>query len=267
MQAQVRVANPTNTYRAGINAPSTATGTDVVFWAGAGPNASTNNNFVVQADGTAQITGEIRATAGYIGSKDGTTGWEFDSTTIKSVDSSLMFTANGTSGIITSTGEVPVGGGLIDVGYLETLDDGSQDTVVTTTGAPINTAPRTLTITPGYIKSDSFLTLWSTNAFEVFQTQGTNPLLSFDATKSLISTRSLIVGKAVQSLQNGVLVDDRYVSNKTLLSGLHVNGFARVRNATPTGPGTTGYFRNIYIGTSASPSANTGFEGAVYIQY
>lgn len=214
-----------------------------------------------------EVTGKITASSGYIG---GATGWIINPTNIISSNSSL--TLSGLTGIITSTGQVPVGGGLVDVGYTETYDDGTTFTTISSEGAPTNTAPRTLTITPGYIKSDSYLTLWSTNAFEVFQTAGTTPLLSFDTNKSIITSKSMVVGKAIRGQymgSNGVTVyyDDRYNSDPAQLSGFHVNGFARVRNATPTGPKTTGYFRNIYIGTSNNPGTSTGLEGAIYMQY
>lgn len=214
-----------------------------------------------------EVTGKITASSGYIG---GTTGWIINPTNIISSNSSL--TLSGQTGIITSTGQVPVGGGLVEVGYTETLDDGTTAVVSTTEGAATNTAPRTLTITPGYIKSDSFLTLWSTNAFEVFQTTGTTPLLSFDQAKSIIYSKALVIGQPIKGSymgSNGVTVyyDDRYNSDITKLSTFNINGVARVRNATPTGPKTTGYFRNIYIGTSNNPGTSTGFEGAVYMQY
>lgn len=112
-------------------------------------------------------------------------------------------------------------------------------------------------LTSGYLSSNNYMILKGQNAFQYYQNE--NLVASFGTDGVVIPGSSITTGIVSTLGQTN--------STKGNLSSLNINGYARVRNATPTGPSTTGYFRNIYIGTSSSIGSGTGYEGAIYIQY
>ena len=106
------VKDATNNYQLGIAIPANGTASSKILYAG----QIGTPNFFVTAGGTlnatgAIISGNIKATSGYIGSTDGTTGWTITSSGIQ--DSTGTITLNGTTGTITGA---TITGGVVQTG-------------------------------------------------------------------------------------------------------------------------------------------------------
>ena len=86
---------------------------------------------------------------------------------------------------------------------------------------------------------------------------GSSAVINTDIT--FLNSSSVILGSGSGVTSSGATDTSSHV---------YINGFARVRNATPVGSGTGSYVRNTYVNTAApSQSSSSGFIGDLWVQY
>jgi hypothetical protein len=227
---------------------------------------SISPDFYIDPSGKMTATGATITSAGY----------RTNGSYIKldgSIDSIIVYGLATNHPGATQTFTAQVTGGAIQGAY-------SGNTVDVTTKT-------TTTFNSGNIDTDGFLSVAATKGFQVFnRSAGANsaPMLSIDPTGayttfqefrdgvnnvnnfpsfvvntdiSFLNSRSVILGSGY-GLSNG---------SATESSGyVYINGYARVRNASPVGYGTLGYVRNTYVSDRApSQSANSGFVGDLWV--
>ena len=256
----------TNTnYTVGMSVPS-ATG-DKVFWAG---DAKSTANFYVDTTGKMYATGAVISSKGSL-----TTGNSYvkidgdaDNLTIYG----LAPNHPGASQTFTAT----ITGGAIQSAYSATIADVTTKT--------------TTTLNSGNISTDGFMSVVATKGFQVFGSAisaNAAPMISIDPTGTYTTfqeTRdgilntyngsAFVTNTAVSFLNSGsvILGSGSGISGGSASSDatsyVYVNGYARIRNATPVGSGTGSYVRNIYISSAATtPSSTTGFVGDLWVTY
>jgi hypothetical protein len=245
-------------YTVGMSVPSAAG--DKVFWAGASKSSA---NFYVDTTGTMNATGAVISSKGSLGTGsyvkiDGAA----DNLTIYG----LATNHPGASQTFTAT----ITGGAIQSGYSATIAD-----VTTKTTTILNS---------GNISTDGFMSVVATKGFQVFGSAvsaNAAPMISVDPTGSYTTftesgtstNTSAFVSNTNVSFLNSTSV---ILGSGTGLSGgtagetgtsyVYVNGWARIRNSTPTGYGTGSYIRNTYVSTVApSQSSTGGFVGDLWV--
>jgi len=255
---------PTIFLNSGTNYVGITTGTlsNTVLWAGSSFSSRDTAKFRVNGDGTLYATGAtIQSNNGsnnaYYVKLDGTN------------DQLLIYGLPATNPGSSQTFTASITGGAIQGSYAATQTKA--------------TTPYMLTAKAGNISSSSFLSLVSPIAVQIFGTSDTVPMASFDPSGGY-TTFTETGGSSLTGSSAVINTDIAFLNSSSVILGsgsgvtsgvatdssshVYINGFARVRNATPVGSGTGSYVRNVYVNTAApSSSANSGFQGDLWVTY
>ena len=251
---------PTIFLNSGTNYVGITTGelSNTVLWAGSSFASRDTSKFRVNGDGTLYATGAtIQSNNAYYVKLDGTN------------DQLVIYGLPASNPGSSQTFTASISGGAIQGSYTATQTK--------------TTSPYTLTAKAGNISSSSFLSLVSSTAVQIFGTSDTQPMASFDPTGSY-TTFTETGGSSLTGSSAVINTDITFLNSSSVILGsgsgvtssgatdtsshVYINGFARVRNATPVGSGTGSYVRNTYVNTAApSQSSSSGFIGDLWVQY
>lgn len=246
------IKDASSVYQLGLAIPSTAS--DKILYAG----SIGNPNFYVTADGKLNAAGA----------------------TLKSGGTSAYVKIDGSTDTLSIYG-LPSSNPGSSLAYFANIYGGSISTI--SQSSPISTTtPYTISMNSGGFSSDAYATFTvgtgssSTGAFQVFGKSSNYPMLSIDPSGNSTSmTDSGVVGMTGSFASIGTT--NTFINSSSVILGngatgnsfVYINGYSRIRNATPVSSATGSYIRNTYIHPTSdgTPSSSTGFVGDIWISY